>query len=199
MTADSHVAVIGLGYVGLPLAIAFVEAGLEVEGIDISADRVAAIAAGRSPIDDVTDDRLRTALGGTLRVVSQADGSVASADVVFVCVPTPITATKDPDLGPVLAAGAYIREHLRPGQLIVLQSTTFPGTTAGPFREALEAGGLHAGTDFDLAFAPERVNPGDPASASRDVPRLVGALTAAGTARAAALLRRINDRVIELS
>ena len=115
------------------------------------------------------------------------------------CVPTPITATKDPDLGPVLAAAERIRTQLRAGQLVVLQSTTFPGTTTGPFREALERSGLRAGVDFDLAFAPERINPGDPASASRDVPRLVGGFTPAATARAAALLGRINDRVVELS
>ena len=199
MTADTRVAVIGLGYVGLPLAIAFTEAGLHVEGIDVSAARVSAIAAGRSPIDDVDDDRLKAALGSTLSVASQDDAHVADADVVFVCVPTPITATKDPDLGPVLSAAGYISEHLRGGQLIILQSTTFPGTTAGPFREALEAGGLHAGADFDLAFAPERVNPGDPASAARGVPRLVGGLTPAITRRAATLLERINDRVIQLS
>jgi UDP-N-acetyl-D-glucosamine dehydrogenase len=99
----------------------------------------------------------------------------------------------------MLSAAALIREHLRAGQLVILQSTTFPGTTTGPFREALEQTGLRAGRDFDLAFAPERVNPGDPASASKDVPRLVGATTPAATRRAAALLGTINDHVLELS
>src|SRR5204863_4008788 len=96
-------------------------------------------------------------------------------------------------------AAETICGSLRRGHLVILQSTTFPGTTNGPFRAALEGGGLVAGRDFDLAFAPERVNPGDPASASRDVPRLVGATTSAGTARAGALLRNINARVIEVS
>ena len=161
MTSDTNVAVIGLGYVGLPLAIAFVEAGLNVEGIDISDSRVSAIAAGRSPIDDVSDGRLQAALASSLGVASQADGHVADADVVFVCVPTPITATKDPDLGPVLTAAAYICEHLRAGQLIVLQSTTFPGTTVGPFREALEGGGMRAGEDFEKVDTLQyRVNSG---------------------------------------
>jgi UDP-N-acetyl-D-glucosamine dehydrogenase len=199
MTSDTHVAVIGLGYVGLPLAIAFTEAGLDVQGIDISEARVGAVGAGKSPIDDVSDERLRAALASSFSVVRQADARIAEADAVFVCVPTPITATKDPDLGPVLGAATLIREHLRDGQLIVLQSTTYPGTTSGPFREAIEARGLRAGTDFDLAFAPERVNPGDPASAARGVPRLVGGSTPAATRRAAALLRRINDHVVELS
>jgi len=112
---------------------------------------------------------------------------------------SPITTSKDPDLGPLLNAATLIRTHLREGQLVVLQSTTFPGTTTGPFRDELEQSGLTAGRDFDLAYAPERVNPGDPASASKDVPRLVGATTPAATERAAALLRRINDQVRPLS
>jgi UDP-N-acetyl-D-glucosamine dehydrogenase len=199
MTPDASVAIVGLGYVGLPLAISFVEAGLTVEGIDAYEPRVAELNAGRSPIDDITDDRLAAALSSGLTVVGPEDARVADADVVFVCVPTPITTSKDPDLGPVLSAARLIRSGLRPGQLVVLQSTTFPGTTTGPFRAELEAGGLTAGRDFDLAFAPERVNPGDPASASKGVPRLVGATTPEGTARAAALLGRINDQVRPLS
>ena len=199
MTADRRVAIIGLGYVGLPLAVAFVEAGLEVEGVDASAERVAQLTSRRSPIEDVSDARLAAALDGDLRIVVPADARLADADALFVCVPTPITRTKDPDLGPVLAAAELVRAELHAGQLVVLQSTTFPGTTTGPFRAALERSGLRAGVDFDLAFAPERVNPGDPASAARDVPRLVGGATPRATARGAALLRHINDRVIELS
>ena len=200
MSPDTRVAVVGLGYVGLPLAIAFAEAGHLVHGIDISADRVAQLNARRSPIDDVTDERLAAALeSGNLCVIAQPEAALAEMDAVFVCVPTPITTTKDPDLGAVLAAAAFIRDQLRAGQLIILQSTTFPGTTTGPFRTVLEASGLVAGRDFDLAFAPERVNPGDPASAARTVPRLVGGSTPAATARAATLLEGINDRVIQLS
>src|SRR4029077_8466127 len=111
----------------------------------------------------------------------------------------PIDEAKEPDLRAVLNAAHLVARHLRRGQLVVLQSTTFPGTTTGPFRRALETSGLRAGRDFDLAFAPERVNPGDPASHRRDVPRLVGGLTPEGTARAARLLRRINSTVHELS
>ncbi len=199
MTKDQHVAVIGLGYVGLPLAISFVESGLTVDGIDAYAGRVAELTSGSSPIDDITDDRLVQALGSGLRVLAADQADLAAADAIFVCVPTPITSTKDPDLAPVLSAAETIRGGLRKGQLIVLQSTTFPGTTTGPFREVLEKSGLRAGHDFDLAFAPERVNPGDPASASKGVPRLVGATTPAATKRAAALLANINDHVIEMS
>jgi UDP-N-acetyl-D-glucosamine dehydrogenase len=199
VTDSPRIAIVGLGYVGLPLAISFVEAGLVVEGIDAHTPRVTELAAGRSPIDDISDERLQAALTSGLTVVEPAAAALGSADVVFVCVPTPITKSKDPDLGPVLSAASLIRGHLRAGHLIVLQSTTFPGTTNGPFRQELERSGLIAGVDFDLAFAPERVNPGDPASASKGVPRLIGGTTAAATTRAAALLRLINDDVRELS
>ena len=196
---DTRIAIVGLGYVGLPLALAFSEAGLDVVGLDASPARVEELRAGRSPIDDIDDERLGRGLERGLRIMSTEDADVAGVDAVFVCVPTPITTTKDPDLGPVLGAADYLCSRLRPGQLIVLQSTTFPGTTTGPFREVLERSGLRAGVDFDLAFAPERVSPGDPASASKDIPRLVGATTPDATRRAAALLGRINTRVVELS
>ncbi len=199
MKPDSHVAIIGLGYVGLPLALAFSEAGLDVIGVDASARRVDELRAGRSPIDDIDDARLQRGLAAGFQIVAPADAALATVEAVFVCVPTPITQAKDPDLGPVLSAAALVAEHLHKGQLVILQSTTFPGTTSGPFRAALERSGLVAGQDFDLAFAPERVNPGDPASASKTVPRLVGGTTPAATARAAALLGRINDHVVELS
>jgi UDP-N-acetyl-D-glucosamine dehydrogenase len=199
VSGDQRIAVIGLGYVGLPLALSFTEVGLSVTGVDVSPERVAELRAGRSPIDDIDDARLAAAIEAGFRIQPSAEATLAEADVVIVCVPTPITEAKDPDLGPVLAAAGRVCEELRSGQLIILQSTTFPGTTTGPFRVALESGGLRAGIDFDLAFAPERVNPGDPASAQRDIPRLVGGMTPAATARAATLLRRINTTVHELS
>jgi len=161
MDHDGRVAIIGLGYVGLPLAIAFEEAGLQVVGIDASETRIAELRGGTSPIDDISDERLGTALANGLRISSPAEAGLRDADAIFVCVPTPITDSKDPDLGPVLAAGEAICGSLRAGHLVILQSTTFPGTTNGPFREVLERSGLVAGRDFDLAFAPERVNPGD--------------------------------------
>jgi len=196
---DTRVAIVGLGYVGLPLALAFLEAGLEVVGIDASSRRVDELRAGRSPIDDIDDARLRAGLERGFRIVGPEEASLENADVVFVCVPTPITTTKDPDLGPVLSAASLVCDHLRKGMLIVLQSTTFPGTTAGPFRAELERSGLVAGRDFDLAFAPERVSPGDPVSAGRSIPRLVGGTTPEATSRAAALLGRINETVVTLS
>ncbi len=199
MSSDHRVAIVGLGYVGLPLALSFHEAGLEVVGVDASQRRVDELSAGRSPIDDIDDARLGRGLAAGLRIVHSDAADLAAADAVFVCVPTPITEAKDPDLGPVISAAGLVGRQLRAGQLVVLQSTTFPGTTGGPFRDELERGGLVAGRDFDLAFAPERVNPGDPASAGRDVPRLVGGSTPAATDRAAELLGRINTQVVRLS
>jgi UDP-N-acetyl-D-glucosamine dehydrogenase len=199
MEQDRRIAVVGLGYVGLPLAISLVEAGLEVEGVDAWSERVAELRAGRSPVDDISNDRLAEALEAGFRISVSADASLADADVIFVCVPTPLTTSKDPDLGPVLSAAELVRAALRPGQLVILQSTTYPGTTSGPFQAALEAGGLKAGSDFDLAYAPERVNPGDPASHAKAVPRLVGGTTPEASRRAASLLRNINDQVVEVS
>jgi UDP-N-acetyl-D-glucosamine dehydrogenase len=128
---DRSVAIIGLGYSGLPLAVSLVEAGLEVAGIDANLDRVSALSAGRSPVDDISDERLASALAGGMSVVGPGGPELEVADVVFVCVPTPIDQSKDPDLGPVIAAGRMICASLRPGQLVVLQSTTYPGTTTG--------------------------------------------------------------------
>jgi UDP-N-acetyl-D-glucosamine dehydrogenase len=197
--SDRRIAVIGLGYVGLPLALSLREAGLDVVGVDASPRRVAVLRAGTSPIDDIDDARLQRGLATGFQIVAPVDSGLDAADAIFVCVPTPITSSKEPDLGPVLSAARLVGDHLRAGQLVILQSTTYPGTTVGPFCEELERSGLRAGTDFDLAFAPERVNPGDPVSASREIPRLVGGTTPTATRRAAALLGRINDRVIELS
>jgi UDP-N-acetyl-D-glucosamine dehydrogenase len=197
--ADRRVAVIGLGYVGLPLAVAFVEAGLDVLGVDAVADRVKALRDGVSHVDDVSNERLGAAVATGLSIDHVDDANLRTADAVFVCVPTPLDQAKNPDLSLVIAAARMIRAFLHPGQLIVLQSTTYPGTTRGPFREELERDGVLAGLDFDLAYAPERVNPGDPASAARTVPRLVGGIDEQSTRRAAALLRRINDYVRELS
>jgi UDP-N-acetyl-D-glucosamine dehydrogenase len=201
VSSDRSIGIIGLGYVGLPLAMAFAEAGLSVIGVDANPARVDELNAGHSPIDDIDDARLARSLAAGARFIgwAEAEKLLSGVDDIVVCVPTPITQSKDPDLGPVISAAARICGSLRKGQLVVLQSTTFPGTTTGPFREELEKSGLAAGRDFDLAFAPERVNPGDPASSGREVPRLVGGSTPQATARAKALFENINNRVVPLS
>ena len=177
MKTDQTVAILGLGYVGLPLAISFVDAGCSVLGVDANEARVAELLAGHSPIDDIDDATLQSALARGLSIHSTSTAELGSADAIFVCVPTPINQAKDPDLNPVLSAAQRVCQQLHAGQLVILQSTTFPGTTSGPFRIELERSGLVAGRDFDLAFAPERVNPGDPTSTGRTIPRLVGGLT----------------------
>ena len=199
MQEDRSVGVIGLGYVGLPLALGLTEAGLNILGMDASVGRVGELNSGHSPIDDIDDARLSAALKSGFRVMGPDPVELSKMDVVIVCVPTPITQSKDPDLAPVLSAAGLVSSGLRAGQLVVLQSTTFPGTTTGPFRDVLEKSGLVAGRDFDLAFAPERVNPGDPTSSGRLVPRLVGGLTPEATARARRLFENINATVIPLS
>jgi UDP-N-acetyl-D-glucosamine dehydrogenase len=196
---EARIGIVGMGYVGLPLAMNFIESGLEVVGVEADRGRATELVAGRSPIDDVSDEQLQVALGDGLSIVRPPATELAGVSALFVCVPTPINEAKDPDLGAVLSAARLVREQLRRGQLVILQSTTYPGTTNGAFREELERSGLRAGTDFDLAFAPERINPGDPASHRGTVPRLVGGTTPVATQRAARLLRRINSNVHELS
>jgi len=196
---DRRIAIIGLGYVGLPLGLAFRDAGLEVVGYESNPDRLATLRAGQSPLDDVSDNRLADAVAGGLRICSPEEDGLANADAIFICVSTPITDDNEPDLRPVLAAGEDVSHALRRGQLVVLQSTTWPGTTAGPLREVLEKSGLVAGRDFGLAYAPERVNPGDRRYVGSSIPRIVGGLTADDTARTAALLRRLGSEVTELS
>jgi len=196
---EARVAIIGLGYVGLPLGLSLLEAGLSVVGVDADEGRLESMRNGRSVVGDVPDARLRQALDRGLELRSTDDAGLDAVDVVFVCVPTPVTAAKEPDLTAVLSAADLIARTLRRGQLVILQSTTYPGTTMGPFRERLETSGLSAGRDFSLAFAPERINPGDPLQAQQSLPKLVGGVTPADTARAGRLMRRLGGEVHELS
>ncbi|MGZ8475280.1 MAG: nucleotide sugar dehydrogenase [Candidatus Limnocylindria bacterium] len=195
---DRRIAVVGLGYVGLPLALDLAEAGHDVLGIDASRGRVDQLLRGESYVDDVESDRVRAAMqqGSFAPVPTDVDWTDATA--AFICVPTPVTASREPDLGPIRSAAEYIRRGLRSGDLVVLQSTTYPGTTMGPLRGWLEADGLRAGEDFDLAFSPERVSPGE-GRPSSSIPRLVGGIDESATARAAAILGQVAPSVMELS
>jgi UDP-N-acetyl-D-glucosamine dehydrogenase len=196
---DSSVAIIGLGYVGLPLGLAFLDAGCRVVGYEENPARLAELRAGRSPVDDVSTSKLADAIEGGLRLCAPDDDGLAEVDAIFVCVSTPIDENRDPDLSAVIGAARTVANSLRQGQMVILQSTTWPGTTVGPFRAELERSGLTAGRDFALAYAPERTNPGDRDHPHGSVPRLVGGLTVADTARAASLLRRLGTPVHELS
>src|SRR5215468_4756311 len=161
MTADApRVGVVGLGYVGLPLAVTFAEAGVPVVGLDAVQAKVDMVNEGRSYIDDIPSDRLAPlAASGLVRATSAWD-AMRWVEAVILCLPTPLTEHREPDLGAVLDAAERLAQQLRPGQVVVLESTTYPGTTRDQLGPALERSGLRAGRDFHLAFSPERVDPG---------------------------------------
>jgi len=187
--------VIGLGYVGLPLARAAVGAGLRVAGLDASSRVVDGLAAGRSHVDDLADAEVAAMISAGFTPTGDA-AVLARSDVAVICVPTPLSPEGGPDLAAVLAAGRSVAAHLQPGMLVVLESTTYPGTTEEVLQPLLEAGGLRAGTDFDLAFSPERIDPGNAVYGIRNTPKVVGGIDAAGTERAAAFYGRFVDSVV---
>ena len=191
------IGIVGLGYVGLPLAVSFAEAGEQVIGVDVDHARVAALSAGRSPIEDISDERLQAVLDAitfTTRTVE-----LHEAEAVLVCVPTPLTRNREPDLGPLQSAAQALAGIVRRDQLIVLESTTFPGTTREHMVPVLEESGLRAGEDFALAFSPERVDPGRTDYTLRTTPKVVGGLTPACTERAAEVYERVCDHVVKVS
>jgi UDP-N-acetyl-D-glucosamine dehydrogenase len=190
------VGIIGLGYVGLPLAVAFAEAGNEVVGLDVDARKVESVSAGRSYIDDVPSARVAD-VGERLRATSSY-ADLASCHAVIICVPTPLTSSREPDLSHLIDAARSLASELQPEQLVVLESTTYPGTTRERLRPLLEESGMAAGRDFYLAFSPERIDPGRTDYTIRTTPKLVGGLTEACGERAAKLYREICDEVVLL-
>ncbi|GAA5018997.1 nucleotide sugar dehydrogenase [Terrabacter aeriphilus] len=190
--------VVGLGYVGLPIAQAAVRAGLDVVGLDTSEAVVAAISAARSHVDDLTDDDVAAMLTAGFSATTDP-ACLAHADVVVVCVPTPLGHDGAPDLTAVLHAVGAVADRLRPGTVVVLESTTYPGTTDEVVRPLLEAGGLRAGVDFHLAFSPERVDPGNPVHGIANTPKVVGGHTPGCTAAAGAFYARFVDTVVPTS
>ncbi|MFB9376700.1 nucleotide sugar dehydrogenase [Kineococcus gynurae] len=188
--------VIGLGYVGLPLALEATRAGLTVTGLDTSEARVAALAAGSSHVDDISDAELAAAVADGFAATTDPT-VLAGADVAVICVPTPLR-DGQPDLSAVEAATAAVAAHLHAGMLVVLESTTYPGTTEDVVRPALEAGGLRAGTDFSLAFSPERIDPGNAHFTLRNTPKVVGGVTPDCTERAAAFYGQVVDIVVRV-
>ena len=189
------VTVIGLGYVGLPLVVETARAGFRCVGLDTNVTTVELLNSGKSHVDDISDDDIRGLPEGSFRATTDPS-CLADTDVVVICVPTPLDEHRAPDLRAVELAAATIREHLRPGMLVVLESTTYPGTTDGPVRDILEQSGLVAGSDFALAFSPERIDPGNPVFKLRNTPKIVGGLTPACTARATAFYAQIVDTVV---
>jgi UDP-N-acetyl-D-glucosamine dehydrogenase len=191
----AQICIIGLGYVGLPFAVEFARVGFQVIGVDVDEKRVAAIQQGDSYISDVTGDRIAP-LVTTGRLKATSDyRTLGEADVIFICVPTPFDEMKAPDLSFIVKASEGIGSYLRPGQLIVLQSTTYPGTTEEVVLPILEKSGLKAGVDFHLAFSPERINPGDKVFTVENTPKVVGGLTPQCGELARALLAQLTPKV----
>jgi UDP-N-acetyl-D-glucosamine dehydrogenase len=193
----STVGVIGLGYVGLPLAVAFAQEGCEVIAVDVDTRKVAAIEAGESYIEDVSSEELKE-LGGRIHATSRY-ARLAKADAVLICVPTPLTRNREPDLSPLIDATRALAEVLQSEQLVVLESTTYPGTTRERVAPLLEESGLAAGRDFHLAFSPERVDPGRTDFTLRNTPKVLGGLTATCVERAEALYGLICDQLVRVS
>jgi UDP-N-acetyl-D-glucosamine dehydrogenase len=191
------VGVIGLGYVGLPLVVAFAEAGENVVAVDVDETKVRAIEAGESYIEDISSERLRAALPKL--EVSTHFAPLARTDAVLICVPTPLTPNREPDLGPLLAAGASLGHVVQSGQLVVLESTTYPGTTREELVPLLEHHGLRVGDGLNVAFSPERVDPGRTDFTLRNTPKVVGGLTPECTERAAELYSLVCDDIVRVS
>jgi UDP-N-acetyl-D-glucosamine dehydrogenase len=191
--------VVGLGYVGLPLAVELADAGYQVLGFDRSARAVEGVNAGRSHVQDVPTPRLAK-LVQSGRITATGDlGRLGEPDGIAICVPTPLSKTRDPDISYVAAATESVAKTIRPGQVVILQSTTYPGTTRELLLPALERGGLKVGSDFFLAFSPERVDPGNPKYNTRNTPKVVGGVTPACSRVVTALYRPAIETLVTVS
>ncbi len=191
--------VIGLGYVGLPLAVEFAREGFDVTGFEIDAAKVAEVNCSRSYIGDVrTEDLSAVVKAGALRATTDM-ARLHDMDAIDICVPTPLRKTRDPDLSYVVQAVDAVKSRLKADQLVILESTTYPGTTDEVVQPALEEGGLQAGRDFFLAFSPERVDPGNQVFSTRTIPKVVGGVNAESTALACALYGAIVETVVPVS
>jgi UDP-N-acetyl-D-glucosamine dehydrogenase len=191
------VGVVGLGYVGLPLAVAFAEEGSKVIAVDVDQRKLEAIGRGESYIEDIPSERLQ-AVDEVIRPTSRF-ADLAAADAIVICVPTPLTPNREPDLGPLLQSAAAVAEVLQAGQLVVLESTTYPGTTRTRLVPILEESGLAVGRDFHVAFSPERVDPGRTDWTLRTTPKVIGGVTDACLERAAALYSTVCDELVRVS
>jgi UDP-N-acetyl-D-glucosamine dehydrogenase len=198
-TRAARTGVVGLGYVGLPLLVEFARSGFHATGVDLDAGKVAAIGRGESYIQDVPSAAVAPLVAEGRLDATTDPARLGELDTINICVPTPLRKTKDPDLSFVVSAVEVTAKHLRPGQLVILESTTYPGTTDEVVRPILERGGLVAGRDFFLAFSPERVDPGNETWTTKNVPKVVGGVTPTCTSLARALYSASIDRVVEVS
>jgi UDP-N-acetyl-D-glucosamine dehydrogenase len=199
LAAQPTVGLIGLGYVGLPLAVAFAESGATVIGVDLDARRVAAVQAGESFVEDVPSGSL-AALVRAGRLSARDDvGALKDADAIVICVPTPLGKSKEPDISFIVGAADAVAAIIRAGQLVVLESTTYPGTTTEVLLPRFQARGLAVGREFFLAFSPERIDPGNRRFTLRQIPKIVGGVTDACRDLAVRLYRRVTEEVVPVS
>ncbi len=196
---SAKIVVVGAGYVGLPFAVESASAGFSTTVFDIAADRVAAVNEGRSYIGDVPTEVLAPLVAAGKIRGSIDPAALGEADAVVICVPTPLRKTKDPDVSMILAAGKAMASQLRSGQLVVLESTTYPGFTREVLREQLEATGLKVGEDFNLAFSPERVDPGNATYHTKNTPKVIGGITPRCTRVACQLYQCFIDTMVPVS
>ena len=193
------IGIVGLGYVGLPLAVAFADAGFNVLGFDMQQIRVDSVNKGQSYIADVDNESLSSAIVNNFLEATIDQSRLKEVDVICICVPTPLTKTKDPDLSYVIYESEEISKHLQRGQLIVLESTTYPGTTSEIMLPILERSGLKGGKDFHLAYSPERVDPGSKNYNIRNTPKVVGGIESQSTKLAELLYSQVADVVVPVS
>jgi len=198
-THTARLTIIGQGYVGLPLAVEFAKAGFPVAGLDADPDRVAALATGRSHVPDVRSEELQALLRAGNYHATGEPALLADSDAILICVPTPLRKSKDPDISYVVAASREVASRFRPGQLIILESTTYPGTTEELLLPLFQENGAKIGEDLFLAFSPERIDPGNPTFKVKDIPKVVGGVTPTCTRLASALYREIVPQVHEVS
>jgi UDP-N-acetyl-D-glucosamine dehydrogenase len=196
---NAHLTIIGQGYVGLPLAMEFARAGFRVTGLDTDQDRITALNSGRSYIPDVEQADLASVLHAGRYEASSDFSVLQESDIVVICVPTPLRKSKDPDISYVVAAAEQVASHFRPGQLVVLESTTYPGTTEELLLPMFEARGASVGKDFFLAFSPERIDPANPTFKVKDTPKVVGGMTPACLRLTTLLYQQIVVKVAEVS
>jgi UDP-N-acetyl-D-glucosamine dehydrogenase len=195
----ARVGVVGLGYVGLPLAVEFARAGFDTTGIDLDKRKIDAVSNGTSYIPDVPTEEVARLVNASRLRATDDFACVAELDTINICVPTPLRKTKDPDMSYIVSAVERIAAHLHPGMLIILESTTYPGTTEELVQPMLEAGGLKAGVDFFLAFSPERVDPGNPTFNTHNVPKVVGGVGAESTELASMLYGAAIETIVPVS
>lgn len=198
-TRNAHVVVVGLGYVGMPLAVSLAQAGFRVTGLEMDVDRVDQLNRGVSYIPDIPSEQIAAEVAAVRLQATNDARVIAIADAVLITVPTPYTKTKQPDMTYVLRASTDVYENLHPGMLVVLESTTYPGTTSELVQPILEQRGLRAGVDFALAYSPERIDPGSRNFDLRSTPKIVGGTTAEATELAATLYEPVVERVVKVS